>query len=485
MPRRRLDGLLDGRLGWALFGLGAMALVLTMLAVLRPEAEQEACHARVWGGATAPAESSLLRVELAPRSGSSEEGCAHRPIEVRLSTFDGSVLTERRVTDEQATAVVEFDGRRGISKVEVRGGTEVLARGSVQVPLERFRTGAKSEGGVLASRRVGECGLEVGLLSGVAVMGLSVTIVVQVVSKDESGGRRPLELEADGLSFEGGAHRLALSTDPRGLALVQASVTDLSAELTVRVPSQGAPALEVRAAVPVRAGIRAALRDRVVVFTSPVERAFAYYALVGDAGWVSTGKVALGPAAGGLWEGTLAEPSGRPGAGLWMVGTEPSLQGQNVIGWDLSAMDEPPRPRPTRVLPLVLWLDGRTMVEARLHREHQRAVRQATLVASGLALLLVGTLGLLSWRSQRRLRRHFVAQSVPHPATLLGSGAAVGWLYAGLLAAAVALLWIWGLLRPGSSPPAEPGAAVPTVVVGSEAASRGVGGSAPPGTTAR
>jgi hypothetical protein len=306
------------------------------------------------------------------------------------------------------------------------GARGVLAEGELALDVERWRAGARRDGGWLKGQNRGDLLVRVAAESGAFAVPFAGNLVVQVLAPRRAAGATGAP-EDDSVPLAGalvqveldGAERVTTAaptttplptTDAAGQTRVALRPLEhaVNARITARVAEQRGEWYGVLPVVP--GAIVASLMDDAIVVRSPIAREQAFVSIVSareriagaivplavDPDGSASGRFELSPA---LRARLDAEPT-------WAVASsEYDKRSPGVVGWPLTPAFDVTAPRLTLDVPDQVLLDGRN---AALYSVWQRQRDRRRTAAAGL----IGVGALMSaalWTEVRRGRRRGAA----------------------------------------------------------------------------
>jgi len=428
--------------GWLLLVCG-LALAV---GVARPDRPGQQ-WVRVYGGPTDGACPLVWRLQLRQLSGTSEIALANTPVNITVSLANGQRWVKTTKSDGEGQARVSFERPPAeVASVTVRGDSTDLATGRVRLSRAEWWSRARKFGGWAHGQNQGRCRVEVGVTSGVLLVGLPGVLVISVRDPESPRGKRTLRLLGDGIAFLPAGRGRTVETDHHGIAAVPAVVSDIGSELEIRVEDPSGNPTLWRGPIPARlGGIWATVKDGQARFVTTVPREQASFALVSERGIFEADTIALHRSSDGLWRGTAAIQS-VCGPDAWiMTGPEVELAGTLSIGWPVVDSTLPPRVHEALVVPERLLLDGRPQARARALRSERRFVWVVASCSVAAAALLLASLWLRVSRASRRLKRHMRALLPADADALSARQRGRLWVASILLAAGVLALGLWWL----------------------------------------
>jgi hypothetical protein len=366
-------------------------------------------------------------------------------------------------------------------------GARRLAEGVLALDAERWRAGARRNGGWLVGQRHGELRVRVAAESGVFAVPFTGTLVLQVLAPRgeglDAGGGGTSDAPADaaaGVPLSGalvhveldGAERVAatgsdaaateaatappptaarlLPTDGAGQTRV--GVRPLEHAVSARVLARaGERSGEWYGVLPVIPGAIVAIRSKgAIVVRSPIARQLGFLSVVSVRERIAGALVPLAIAADGSASGRFeldpALEARLDAEATWaVVSSESDKRSPGVVGWPLSAAFDGPAPL-TFDVPDQLLLDGRS---GALYDSQRRWRRWRGLAAAGL-LGVAALFGPAFWSEVRRGRPRWGASGPGSADTALPIGRD-GWLLAiaiGSIALGFGALAYFGWLAP-------------------------------------
>ena len=275
-------------------------------------------------------------------------------------------------------------------RVERADDGALLAEGEIGLDSERWRVGARSEGGWLPGHASGELRLELALAEGALAVPFEGHLLARLREAAEpgvaiAGARLEIELQ--------GAELLAAPSPTDASGRVELALRPLEHGVRARVIARsGTRSAEWSGVLPVIPGALSARLDgdtlRVV---SPIERPRAFVSLISQHERLGGAVVELSPEPDGTASGSV-----EPGAALlarlraeptWaVVSSEDDKRSPAVVGWPLGAArgSEPASTFAVADLPL---LDGEPGALYDLARRQRGRRRAASALLAALALL--------------------------------------------------------------------------------------------------
>lgn len=359
---------------------------------------------RVWGGPTEGPTPLNLRIELV--DGSPDHQLAPtRGIELRVEAEGTVPITLPLSFDAQGTAYARLAEPHPRPSLTVVRGKQQLASGIVQLGPARFWSNRRVREAWFHGRSEGSWTIRVGCREGAFALGHAGRLGIVVIDPQGRPVRSRLSLELDGLELDPAVAATSIVTDNSGRASVEVVPKDLAASVRVSAFDDQRPMANYFAAVPIAsATLVGSVKNDALLIDGWIPVPRIYYALVNEQGRWASGAIAVNNDASSSYR-LRVQVAPMPSAPAWlMLGTEPSLDGPNVMGWPVLVAESMFVPEMVVVKELLL-LDGKRQVltEAATRR---RARFQRGLVGLGVALLvlLTAVAGPL-FRSRSRARR--------------------------------------------------------------------------------
>jgi hypothetical protein len=440
------------------------ALALALLAVvlgLSQSTDVESPHwAKVWGGPTeGPAPLSLrvavLEQELGPERGHTAKSST-RTATLSVRYASGARSTAALKFDADGVAFVTLQSQVAHPFISIETAGAVLAAGSIHLDRASYAELRRSRGGILRGKVDGPLQMTVAIADGVLAMGIPGELAISVLDPRGAPLACQLAVHFDGLETPAQASNVRASTDATGRVRLAVVPVDLAASIEVMantcsnahavparnasptnrvIPSkhdeespkaQLAPSTRFFASVPIETkSMQARYADGRITVISRIPVTRSYFALVNAEGRWDAGGIDMhcSDAAGCQGEtGTNARPAGP----TWvMLGTEPSLDGPNVVGWPTG--DQVAIAQESVTYPEQLLLDGRS---AALQRNAEARTKRFAVFMVGLFIAiatLVLAIALPLWQERgnmerlrmelpdRRLRRRIYAGGLAGP----------------------------------------------------------------------
>lgn len=399
---------------------------------------------RVWGGPTEGPAPLSLRIELVDID-PTQSSPLPRDARIRRQRSDRTSETLALDFDDEGTAFATFPPSRELSELSVWFGQTLVAADRVRLDRESFWGRRRQRGGMLRGRSEGSLSVTAGCREGVLSLGQLGHLEFTVSDRDGRALPTDLMLQLEGLESNAGNASALVRSDAQGRASLAVIPKDLSASLQILAGPIDKPTARYFSSIPVEASaMRGSLRKDQVHVTSLVPLPRAYYSLINAEGRWGAGAIELKCDASSRCQGdaTLATLPSNP---AWlMIGTEPSLDGPNVVGWPVMQL-EGSSVQPSVTVPDQLLLDGKPVALARLARErNSRFLR--VLLGLGIALvLLLGTTASHLFRA-RQAATALTAQ-LPESTTLLARPRLVWVALLVLVTAGLAAVVAWARLR--------------------------------------
>lgn len=372
---------------WLMLGL-LLTLALTLGLGLGEPSGPEA-WVRVWGGPTEGPMPLNLRLELVDGS-PDRQLLPTKGIELRVEA-DGTVpVTIPLSFDDQNTAYARIAARHPRPSLMVAWGKQRLASGAVQLDQARFWKSRRIREGWLHGRSEGSWTIRVGCREGALALGHVGRLGIVVMDPQGRPVRSRLALELDGLEAAPAVVSRSLVTDDWGRASIEVIPKDLSASVRVRAFDDQQSMASYFAAVPIAsATLVGKVQGNEVLIDGWIPVPRIYYALVNEQGVWASGAIA------GIIDVSTpyrlsVQVAPMPNSPAWlMLGTEPSLDGPNVIGWPVLVEASTFVPEMIVVREQLL-LDGKRQVSTEA-AARRRARFHRGLVGLGVALLVLLT----------------------------------------------------------------------------------------------
>jgi hypothetical protein len=388
------------------------ALLAVMLGVSLGDRSRPPRWARVWGGPTAGPTPLSLRVELveaAPR----QHLDTHLDARIRLVDGGGKQMELPLSFDAEGQAYVMFPEHGPDPTVSVLLGEERLASGPIRLTRASYFQQRQQRGGWWRGKAEGDLRIAVGCSRGVLALGHAGTIGIAVANPAGQPVATELTLLLEGLAPVSPVGRepllqarpVTVRTNARGEATLEVVPKDLSASLRVVAGPIDKPIASFAASIPVESvPIVADLRDGQVVVDSLIPIPRLYYALVNEQGRWAGGGIDMLCDTTGRCHGQAAVAA-KPTLPAWlMVGSEPALDGPNVVGWPLTT--SPPALVSEAVMVRDrLLLDGRRAANGVAERRRVTRFERVVFGVVFACLVLLLTIALELSRGRRNLAR--------------------------------------------------------------------------------
>jgi hypothetical protein len=414
-----------------LLSLPAAAVAIVLWLVLNAGGAHSVRAVQVLGGPTRGSAQLSLLLRTLSLDGARRAPLSNQALVVSLRE-GAELVTWTGSTDETGHAEARLELGRPLAAdpwVEVRDGQgQLLADGHLSLAVERWRAGARQNGGWLRGQTQGELTLRVMLGAGALAVpfvgellvetrapGGGVSLTAEPAAPAPALSDAKLMLTLDGAELLSPAPGEPQQSDRHGLA--RWSIRPLEHAISVRVSaSAGAREGQWYGALPVVPGaLHASIQGARLSVRSPIVRSHAYVSLVSARERLGGVIVPLfadstGGAAGAAELAPDLLGSLRSERSWIVVSSEFDKRSPGVMGWPFvsGSVSAPPS---AELLPLQtfdvadqLLLDGTLQA---LDRERERRTRQRQLAAGLLAALGV-VLAVLFWhevRGRRRIRR--------------------------------------------------------------------------------
>jgi hypothetical protein len=385
---------------WVLLTLGILAVTLGLSLSGRAKVTR---WVRVWGGPTEGPTPLSLRLELVDTEANRARRSSQSALLV-VSDGQGNRSESAFTFDDQGTAFLQLPQRSQRTIVTVTIGGERLASGPINLSRYDYWTQRKVRGGWLRGKTDGRLSIAVGCRSGVLAQGQPGELAILVATPSGQPATTALTVELEGLETAPPNSPISIRSNDQGRATIAVVARDLSASIRVLAGNRDTPTASYFSSVPIeRTTLEAGIRNGSIVAKSLIPLAKAYYSLVNDQGRWAAGAIDLLCDAAGHCHGEVSVQS-HPTLPAWvMLGTEPALDGPNVVGWPVVATAESFVAESITVKDQLL-LDGRSELAAEAARENgARFSRVVTgMVIAVLILLLAVALPIVRARRQNR-----------------------------------------------------------------------------------
>ncbi|HMA95468.1 MAG TPA: hypothetical protein VKP30_22420 [Polyangiaceae bacterium] len=344
--------------------------------------------ARVWGGPTEGPTPFNIRVEFVipnPAHATTQPA----PIaQLRIEAEGAEPKLVPLAFDDASMAYVALPYPLRNPRVSIISGKQRLAEGNLHLDQATYWRQRKVREGRLRGKTSGTWSITVGCREGAFVLGQPGTLAVAI--NDAAGGAvtTPFTLELDGFEDTTIRTPVALHTDASGRAQIPVVPKDFAASVRVRVGEREHPIASFFSSIPVAtANLRGGARDGKLQLESLVPTRRAYYALVSEQGQWASGGVNLDCHPNGSCRTELALNVEAPHPAWLMVGTEPALDGPNVIGWPVASDSAEFVPDAVTIRDQLL-LDGKPLALADA-ASRNRSRSRAVLVGMAIALAVL------------------------------------------------------------------------------------------------
>ncbi len=382
---------------WLLLALALLAATLGLSVGNRSEPRH---WARIWGGPTEGPTPLSLRIELV-------ESDPIRAKSVNLNarllvTDDLGARTEQPLTfDAEGAAFIRVPRRGARAFVTVQSGNERLASGPIQLTQQSFWQQRKVRGGWWRGRTEGSLVIAVGCREGVLALGQEGHLGIVVTNAAGQPAMAELMLEFEGLETASHATKATLRSNDHGQATLAVVPKDLSASVHVLSGSGQVPSARYFSSIPVeRSTVKAGLRAGKVFADSLIPLQRAYFSLVNAQGRWAAGAIDLVCDSERHCRGE-APIEDQPSSPAWlMLGSEPALDGPNVVGWPIVTSTTDFVSESVTVTDRLL-LDGKAAVMAEAARRNATRFARVVVGMSLAGLLLSLAIALPVIRSRR------------------------------------------------------------------------------------
>lgn len=385
---------------WVLLALAILAVTLGFSLSGRAKVTR---WVRVWGGPTEGPTPLSLRIELVDTEPNRASTLSQNALLI-VSDGVGHPSESAFAFDDQGTAFLQLPQRSQRTIVTVTIGGERLASGPIHLSKSDSWTQRRVRGGWLRGRTDGSLRITVGCRAGVLAQGQPGELGIVVATPSGQPISTALTVELEGLEAVPPNSPISIRSNAQGRATIAVVPRDLSASIRVLAGNRDAATASYFSSVPVeRTTLVAELRNGTIVAESLIPLTKAYYALVNEHGRWAAGAIDLLCDAAGHCHGEVAVQH-HPTLPAWlMLGTEPALDGPNVVGWPVAATEETFVAESITVRDQLL-LDGKSALTAEAARENATRFNRVVfgMVIAALILLLAVALPIVRARRQNR-----------------------------------------------------------------------------------
>lgn len=403
--------------------LPAVAVGAVAAAVLVIGRPRGVTGVRIRGGPTAALDVLSVRLEIADRLADVERPRRGDHVEVDVIGAPEPTSIHGVLDDEGAVELVLPHFGRDAVHAQVRIGESFVADARWSLSVDAWSRAARRRGGWVERRFDDGTRIRAAAERGVFAVPFASPLWVEA----ERDGRflGALDVHGDGADVVGplapSEGRLRYLVTPR----------EHAAAVAVRAPGTTATELDVALAV-VPGAFFAELRGNDLVVRSPVVRARAYVAIVGERERLAGATVALEADATGA-TGVIRNLSLPDGVPLWaVVSSEPELRSASLVGWPIRYAIDSAEPPKTFDVPDALLVD--TMPQASSQESHrQRRVRLlAALIAAVSLFATAAAIVARSTAARARLTAHLASAGADPESTtrVTTTAAATAWAIA-------------------------------------------------------